>query len=127
MAPKVFSRLTRRSGDAKTTHRRAHHAGSRHDLKRRDIRDYLQDILEAITDIENFVADVTYEEFVKDRKTLNAVVRSIKIIGEHPKNFPNPSKQNTPSFPGKKSQACETNSSMHTSAITTKPSGNNQT
>ena len=57
-------------------------------MKDRDIRDYLQDILEAITDIENFVANITYEEFVKDRKTLNAVVRSIEIIGEASKNLP---------------------------------------
>lgn len=31
---------------------------------------------------------MTYEEFVKDRKTLNAVVRSIEIIGEASKKFP---------------------------------------
>jgi uncharacterized protein with HEPN domain len=44
--------------------------------------------LEAINDIENFVANITYEEFIKDRKTLNAVVRSIEIIGEASKNLP---------------------------------------
>jgi uncharacterized protein with HEPN domain len=43
-------------------------------MKRRDYRDYLQDILDAVNDIENFVGSMSYEDFSKDRKTLNAVV-----------------------------------------------------
>lgn len=70
-------------------------------MKGRDIRDYLQDILEAITDIENFVANITYEEFVKDKKTLNAVVRSIEIIGEASKNLPRPLKTKYAELPWK--------------------------
>jgi uncharacterized protein with HEPN domain len=57
-------------------------------MKHRDLRDYLQDILDAIDDIENFVDSMTYEQFVKDKKTLNAVVRSIEIIGEASKKLP---------------------------------------
>jgi uncharacterized protein with HEPN domain len=57
-------------------------------LRVRDYRDYLQDILDAVNDIENFVDKMSYEEFNKDRKTLNAVVRSIEIIGEASKNIP---------------------------------------
>jgi len=57
-------------------------------MKTRDYRDYLQDILDAVNDIESFVDSMTYEEFIKDRKTLNAVVRSIEIIGESSKNIP---------------------------------------
>jgi uncharacterized protein with HEPN domain len=57
-------------------------------MKVRDYRDYLQDILDAANDIESFVDDMTYEEFSEDRKTLNAVVRSIEIIGEATKNIP---------------------------------------
>jgi uncharacterized protein with HEPN domain len=70
-------------------------------LRDRDIRDYLQDILDAITDIENFVAIMTYEEFVKDKKTLNAVIRSIEIIGEASKKLPNPLKAKYPELPWK--------------------------
>ena len=70
-------------------------------MKDRDIRDYLQDILEAITDIENFVANITYEEFVRDKKTLNAVVRSIEIIGEASKNLPGPLKTKYAELPWK--------------------------
>ncbi len=70
-------------------------------MKRRDIRDYLQDILEAITDIEDFVANMTYEEFLKDRKTVNAVVRSIEIIGEASKKLPDAIKSKYPDLPWK--------------------------
>lgn len=56
-------------------------------MKTRDYMDYLQDILDAVNDTENFVDDMTYEEFIKNRKTLNAVVRSIEIIGEASKNI----------------------------------------
>jgi uncharacterized protein with HEPN domain len=68
-------------------------------LKARDYRDYLQDISDAVNDIENFVYDMTYEQFVKDRKTLNAVVRSIEVIGEASKNIPPAIKEKNKSLP----------------------------
>jgi uncharacterized protein with HEPN domain len=55
---------------------------------RRDYRDYLQDVLEAVNDVEDFVGDMSFEEFSRDRKTINAVVRSIEVIGEASKNIP---------------------------------------
>ena len=42
----------------------------------------LEDIEEAIDDIGNFTLGLTYEEFSMDKKTFNAVVRSLTIIGE---------------------------------------------
>jgi len=57
-------------------------------MKRRDLRDYLQDILDAVDDVESFVGNLTYEEFIHDRKTLNAVIRSIEVIGEASKKLP---------------------------------------
>ena len=70
-------------------------------MKDRDIRDYLKDILDSITDIENFVDNMTYEEFVKDRKTHNAVVRSIEIIGEASKKLPDSLKAKYAELPWK--------------------------
>ena len=58
-------------------------------MKSRDYRDFFHDILDAIKDIENFMDNLSYDEFVKDRKTLNAVIRSIEVIGEATKNLPN--------------------------------------
>lgn len=53
----------------------------------RDYRDYLQDIVDSIIDTESFTESMTFEDFLKDKKTLNAVIRSIEIIGEASKNL----------------------------------------
>lgn len=47
---------------------------------------YLQDIREALARIQNYVKGLNYEEFVKDIKTQDAVVRNLEIIGEAVKN-----------------------------------------
>jgi uncharacterized protein with HEPN domain len=57
-------------------------------LKKRDIRDYLHDILESVDDVESFVEGMSFEEFIKDRKTKNAVMRSIEVIGEASRQLP---------------------------------------
>lgn len=51
-------------------------------MKKREYRDYLHDIMNSVNDIESFVEGMKFEQFEKDRKTLNAVVRSMEIIGE---------------------------------------------
>ncbi len=48
----------------------------------------MHDILSSVDDIESFVEGISYEQFLKDRKTLNAVVRSFEIIGEATKHVP---------------------------------------
>ncbi|OIP90890.1 MAG: hypothetical protein AUK24_03695 [Syntrophaceae bacterium CG2_30_49_12] len=48
----------------------------------RDPRLYLDDILEAITQIREYTALTDYEAFAQDRKTQDAVVRNLEIIGE---------------------------------------------
>lgn len=51
--------------------------------------DYIQDIANSITEIEEFVKDLSFEDFVKDAKTINAVIRSLlEVIGEAAKNIP---------------------------------------
>jgi len=70
-------------------------------MKSRDLRDYLRDIIDSIDDIEDFTKNMTYEQFVKDRKTLNAVVRSIEIIGEAAKQLPNEVKAKYNTLPWK--------------------------
>jgi len=57
-------------------------------MRRRDYRDYLQDILDSINDVESFIRGMGFEEFNRDRKTVNAVVRSIEVIGEASKRIP---------------------------------------
>lgn len=55
---------------------------------KREIRDYLNDILVSIDDIGEFVRGLTFEQFVADKKTVNAVTRSLEIIGEAASRIP---------------------------------------
>ena len=70
-------------------------------MKTRDLRDYLHDILDSVNDVESFIDDMSFEEFVKDRKTKNAVVRSIEIIGEASKKLPAPLREKYAELPWK--------------------------
>ena len=55
---------------------------------KRDITDFMVDVLESIADIRDFIQGLTYDEFISDRKTINAVLRSLEIIGEAVKKVP---------------------------------------
>jgi len=54
----------------------------------RDSRVYLEDILTAASWIRSYVAGFTREQFGNDRKTLDAVVRNLEVIGEAVKALP---------------------------------------
>lgn len=54
----------------------------------RDFRLYLDDILDAVHQIRTYLADLDEEAFTKDRKTQDAVVRNLEIIGEATGNLP---------------------------------------
>jgi len=69
---------------------------------KRDYRDYVQDILDSINDIENFIGDMNFEEFTRDKKTINAVVRSIEVIGEATKKIPKTLRDRYSNIPWKK-------------------------
>lgn len=71
-------------------------------MKRRDYRDYLQDIIESIDDIEDFTRNMSFEDFTGDKKTINAVIRSIEVIGEAAKKIPKSIRDRYPSVPWKK-------------------------
>lgn len=57
---------------------------------------FIKDIWESIDKIERFVAGMNYDDFVKDDKTMSAVIRKLEIIGEAAKNIPSPVKQRYP-------------------------------
>ncbi|MFH1691763.1 MAG: DUF86 domain-containing protein [Candidatus Omnitrophota bacterium] len=54
--------------------------------KRGDI-EFLGDIKEAIRRIEEYTGEIDYDKFLKDKKTQDAVVRNLQIIGEAVKNI----------------------------------------
>ena len=49
---------------------------------------YIEDILSSIEKIENYVSGMSFEDFWRDYKTIDAVVRNLSIIGEASKNMP---------------------------------------
>lgn len=55
---------------------------------KRDYIDYVEDIITSINDIENFTEGMNFDDFAKDKKTMNAIVRSLEVIGEAVKKIP---------------------------------------
>lgn len=51
-------------------------------MSKRDWKLFVMEILESIEKIEQYIFGLGYEEFVKDAKTKDAVVRNLEIIGE---------------------------------------------
>lgn len=54
----------------------------------RDYKVYLEDILEAVNKIIQYTTGMSLEEFSRDAKTIEAVVRNLEIIGEAAKHVP---------------------------------------
>jgi len=64
--------------------------------KKRNINLFFADILEAIDSIREYTHGMGYEEFIQDKKTQDAVVRNLEIIGEAAKNIPDEVKEKYP-------------------------------
>lgn len=57
---------------------------------------FFADILEAIENIERYTLEMGYEDFQADKKTIDAVVRNLEIIGEAVKNITEKNKKAYP-------------------------------
>jgi len=68
-------------------------------MRNQDYRDYIFDIIESIDDIESFINAMSFEDFLNDKKTINAVIRSIEIMGEAAKRIPESIRSRYPSIP----------------------------
>lgn len=53
----------------------------------RDEKLYIDDILETIYKIQNYIQDIDFEDFSSDQKSIDAVIRNLEIIGEATKNI----------------------------------------
>ena len=67
---------------------------------------YLVHIRDAIDKVADYLKGISYEEFKKDDKTKDAVVRNFEIIGEATKNISSVTKENTRTFPGNTWHEC---------------------
>lgn len=64
----------------------------------RDHRVYLEDILQAISSIEAYTKAMSFQDFAEDRKTQDAVVRNLEVIGEATKRIPDNVRKAHPSI-----------------------------
>ena len=68
-------------------------------MTERDYRDYLNDIASYTDDAISFIEDLTYKEFIADRKSLYAVVRCLEVIGEATSQVPKKIRDKSPDMP----------------------------
>ena len=61
--------------------------------KKRNIKLFLDDILESISKIKAYTQSMGYSEFIRDEKTKDAVLRNHEIMGEATKNIPDEVKE----------------------------------
>jgi len=65
----------------------------------RDWRDRVRDILDAITEIQDFTRDMDYEAFKEDSKSIRAVEMNFIIIGEAANQIPEDVEEQYPAIP----------------------------
>jgi len=69
--------------------------------KGREIADYLFDIISAVDEIGEFTHGMNYDDFKNDKKTINAVIRSLEVLGEATKHIPAAVRKKHPDIPWK--------------------------
>lgn len=68
-------------------------------MTKRQIQDYLQDILDAVAAIEQFTKGIEFEAFSQNLEKIFAVSRAIEIIGEAVKRIPDSVRSQYPDIP----------------------------
>ena len=68
----------------------------------RDFRLFVSDILEAIARIREYLADMDKRAFAQDRRTQDAVIRNLEVIGEAARQIPDQIRQQAPSVEWRK-------------------------
>ncbi|MEI7434960.1 MAG: DUF86 domain-containing protein [Methanomicrobiales archaeon] len=62
----------------------------------RSVLQYLDDIIEAIGNIDEDTTGISFDDFVADRRRKDAVIRNFEVIGEATKNLPDNLKEQYP-------------------------------
>jgi len=69
---------------------------------KRDYSDYIKDIITSIEEIEKFTSGMKFKDFENDKKTINAVIRSLEVMGEAVKKIPESMRKKFPNIPWKR-------------------------
>lgn len=67
-----------------------------------DLRVYIEDVLESIEKIEEYIKPITEKDFYKNTQVQDAVLRQLEVIGEAVKNMPFEFRDKYPEIPWKK-------------------------
>ena len=65
-------------------------------MSEREIKNLLEDIYDAIKKIISYTKEMSYDDFIRDDKTVDAVVRNFEIIGEASNRIPDDFKTEHP-------------------------------
>ena len=68
-------------------------------MSERQVEDSLQDMLEAARRIRLYTENTAFEQFEKDFKTQDAVLRNLEVLGEATKNIPEDFRYEYPDLP----------------------------
>jgi len=71
-------------------------------MKKRDYKLFLHDILDSVNKIFKYTQDMSYEDFINDEKTIDAITRNFEIMGEAVKYLPANIRNKFPEIPFKK-------------------------
>jgi uncharacterized protein with HEPN domain len=66
-------------------------------MSKRTLKLLLEDIIDSAKKVLSYTGGMTYEDFIKDPKTIDAVVRNFEIIGEAANKIPEDFKDNNSS------------------------------
>lgn len=68
-------------------------------MKNRSYTLFLEDMVVSMAKIEEYIIGKSFEDFERDSKTIDAVIRNFEIIGEASKKIPNEVKTSYPLIP----------------------------
>jgi uncharacterized protein with HEPN domain len=68
----------------------------------RDLKLYLDDMFDALEEVEEFLKSLSFDDFCKDTKTIRAVTMDFIIIGEAAKHVPTEVRKRHPQIPWSK-------------------------